>query len=226
MIFKWEAGMRTRTALIVSVVSCLALIIGVPRASAQTGTPSESAIGQALRPAPNLGEHQGLPTFGRGRQAPQSPAVQSNSVSSSPSPPPPKSRKSRAAVATTSTAAAPQSAAPPSISFNTIQFTFNSAQLTPGSIDTLRNLGNALNHELADQKSFLIEGHTDATGGRYYNINLSRRRADAVKNYLVRKAGVSPSRLKTAGKGASEPINPADPYAADNRRVVVKNLGG
>lgn len=116
-----------------------------------------------------------------------------------------------------------QSAAVPTSSFSAIQFAFNSTRPTPRSIEILRNLGNALNHELADQESFLIEGHTDVTGDRNYNLNLSRRRAEAVKDYLVHKAGVSPSRLKTAGKGASEPINAADPYAADNRRVVVIN---
>jgi OmpA-OmpF porin, OOP family len=219
--------MNTRTALIVGAISCFALIAGSSPVSAQSSAPSESDIGKALRPAPNLGPSQGLPTFGPAPQAPKSPNYQGTSFSSSHSPPPPRPPKSRqAAVATSSTAAPPQGAAPPSISFNTIQFAFNSAQLTPGSIDTLHNLGNALNHELADQKSFLIEGHTDAVGGRNYNLNLSRRRADAVKAYLVHEARVSPSRLKAVGKGASEPINAADPTAPDNRRVVVKNLGG
>ena len=86
-------------------------------------------------------------------------------------------------------------------------------------------MGLALNHELADQNAFLIEGHTDAAGSRQYNTVLSRRRAQAVKDYLAREAGVSPSRLQIVGKGPSEPANRADPYAAENRRVVVVNLG-
>jgi OmpA-OmpF porin, OOP family len=217
-----------RIALIVSAIGCLTLLTSLPRASAQSSAPSESEIGQALHPPPKgLGEHQGLPTFGAAPQTPANPAVHGASLSSSASPPSTRTKKNRvAAVATSNPAPAPQAISSSSISFNTIQFAFNSAQLTPGSIETLRNLGNALNRELADQKSFLIEGHTDAKGGRYYNINLSRRRADAVKEYLVHEAGVSPSRLKTAGEGASELINPASPYAAENRRVVVKNLGG
>ena len=101
----------------------------------------------------------------------------------------------------------------------------NSTQLTPGSIETLRNLGNALNRELADQKAFLIEGHTDASGGLKYNMVLSRRRADAVKNYLVGKMHVAPGRLQTVGKGPTEPLNPADPNAPENRRVVFVNKG-
>ena len=218
--------MQIRTSLIVGAIGCVALITGSSPSAAQSSAPSESAIGQALRPAPKgLGEHQGLPTFRAAPQAPSNPIVHGASLSSPATQPPARTRKSRPPAVATTSAPAAQGAAP-SISFNTIQFEFNSAKLIPGSIDTLRNLGNALNHELADQKSFLIEGHTDATGGRNYNLNLSRRRADAVKDYLVREAGVSSSRLKTAGKGASDPINPADPYAADNRRVVVKNLGG
>jgi outer membrane protein OmpA-like peptidoglycan-associated protein len=113
----------------------------------------------------------------------------------------------------------------PAITFNTIQFAFGSAQITPESSETLRNLGNVLNHDLADQKAFLVEGHTDARGRYQGNAVLSRRRAEAVKDYLVRELGVSPARLEVVGKGSSEPVNRADPYAAENRRVVVVNLG-
>jgi outer membrane protein OmpA-like peptidoglycan-associated protein len=112
------------------------------------------------------------------------------------------------------------------MAFNTIQFSFGSAQLTPESSATLRNLGEALNQKLADQKSFLIEGHTDRKGTRAYNEELSKSRAEAVKDYLVHETGVAPDRLQTAGKGFSEPANPKNPYGAENRRVVVVNLGG
>ena len=113
----------------------------------------------------------------------------------------------------------------PSMAFNTIQFAFGSTQLTPESSATLKNLGEALNHQLADQKSFLIEGHTDRKGTRAYNDELSKGRAEAVKDYLVHEAGVSPDRLQAVGKGYSEPANPKNPYAAENRRVVVVNTG-
>jgi OmpA-OmpF porin, OOP family len=102
---------------------------------------------------------------------------------------------------------------------------FGSAQLKPESIATLRNLANALNQELKDEKLFVIEGHTDRTGTRAYNNALSKHRADTVKEYLVKEMGVSGERLQTVGKGFSEPIDPKHPYAADNRRVVVVNAG-
>jgi outer membrane protein OmpA-like peptidoglycan-associated protein len=119
----------------------------------------------------------------------------------------------------------PHLGAVPSLSFNALQFEFASARLKPESIETLRNLGNALNTTLRDEKNFLIEGHTDAAGTREYNIALSNRRAEAVKDYLVREMGVPPDRLRTLGKGSSEPVNPKKPYAAENRRVVLINLG-
>ena len=119
----------------------------------------------------------------------------------------------------------PPIGATPSVSINIVQFEFASSRLKPESIETLRNLGYALNTTLRDEKNFLIEGHTDAVGTREYNIVLSNRRAEAVKDYLVREMGVSPDRLRTLGKGSSEPINPKKPYAAENRRVVLINLG-
>ncbi len=201
--------MKGRTLQIAGMLGCLILGLGIANLAAQTDAPSESDIGRALRPAPpGLGPSQGVPILPAAPQAPQNPIVHRTKAQSS-------------AV----TAAPPATAPRPSIAFNTIQFAFNSAQLAPGSIETLRNLGNALNRELADQKAFLIEGHTDASGGLKYNMILSRRRADAVKNYLVHEAQVLPSRLQTVGKGPLDPINRADPYASENRRVVVINLG-
>ena len=54
---------------------------------------------------------------------------------------------------------------------------------------------------------------------------MSKRRADTVKDYLVKEMGVSADRLETAGKAFSNPANPRNPYAAENRRVVVVNFG-
>src|SRR6516162_99187 len=113
----------------------------------------------------------------------------------------------------------------PGLTFRSITFEFGSAQLRPESVETLRNLGNALNQELKDEKAFVIEGHTDRTGTRTYNDALSKHRADAVKEYLVNEMGVSAERLQTVGRGYSEPIDPKHPYAAANRRVVMINAG-
>ena len=235
--------MSGRVGTVVGVVSWLAFaIITSPMVAAQTAVPSEQDIGQALRPVPKgLGVHQGLPTLGTVPGANENPNARGASISPGPSKqkpaateattsrgasisPGPSKNKPAATEATTSQGQAnaePRSA----ITFNTIQFTFGSAQITPESSETLRNLGNALNRELVDQKSFLIEGHTDAAGSPEVNTALSRRRAEAVRDYLTHEMGVSPSRLQAVGKGSSDPANPADPYAAENRRVVVINTG-
>lgn len=66
-----------------------------------------------------------------------------------------------------------------------------------------------------------IEGHTDTVGGRSTNMDLSKRRAQSVKDYLVKKGGFSADLIAVAGKGPDEPIstNETDAGRAQNRRV-------
>jgi outer membrane protein OmpA-like peptidoglycan-associated protein len=70
-----------------------------------------------------------------------------------------------------------------------------------------------------------ISGHTDSTGARDLNMDLSRRRADAVMEYLVSK-GIDASRLQTRGAGPDEPIdtNQTKPGRARNRRIEFRQL--
>lgn len=104
-----------------------------------------------------------------------------------------------------------------------IQFGFDSAEVQPESQQALENLARALQSpELAGSR-FSIEGHTDAKGRPDYNLRLSQRRADAVRDVLARH-GVDVQRLVAQGRGATEPAEPQDPYAAANRRVRVVNL--
>ena len=65
-----------------------------------------------------------------------------------------------------------------------------------------------------------ITGHTDNEGDPNFNINLSRRRALAVKQYLVSR-GIKPERLRTEGFGSSKPVVPNDTpeHMARNRRI-------
>ena len=66
-----------------------------------------------------------------------------------------------------------------------------------------------------------IIGHTDSDGDASKNLDLSKRRASAVKNALINTFGISASRLTTDGKGASEPVSPntTSEGKASNRRV-------
>lgn len=69
-----------------------------------------------------------------------------------------------------------------------------------------------------------IEGYTDSTGDDMYNMNLSKRRAEAVRQALIKDYAVTPARLQSKGYGESKPI--ADNNTAEgrlqNRRVIIK----
>ncbi len=73
-----------------------------------------------------------------------------------------------------------------------------------------------------DRLSGTIEGHTDSRGSDAYNLKLSQRRADSVRQYLIDK-GVPASRLDAVGKGESSPIadNATAEGRAQNRRVLL-----
>lgn len=75
-------------------------------------------------------------------------------------------------------------------------------------------------------QSVNIVGHTDSTGADAYNQNLSMRRANAVKNYLLDK-GIDPSIITTSGMGESQPVadNATTEGRAQNRRVEVSFTG-
>ena len=68
-------------------------------------------------------------------------------------------------------------------------------------------------------------GHTDADGSDAYNLDLSRRRAESVKGYLVMR-GVSGARVATIGYGEQYPKadNATEEGRAQNRRVELKRL--
>jgi outer membrane protein OmpA-like peptidoglycan-associated protein len=68
-----------------------------------------------------------------------------------------------------------------------------------------------------------VTGHTDSTGARDYNYNLSNRRASSVSNYLASR-GVDQGRLITQGVGPDRPIasNDTDSGRASNRRVELQ----
>lgn len=115
-------------------------------------------------------------------------------------------------------AAAAAAAAAPSALSLPVQFDFDSATIQPAAQGQLDALAEGVKLLPADQV-VVIEGHTDATGTDDYNQQLSRRRAAAVKQYLVQTHGIEPRRLRDTGVGKRQPIVGTDPYAPENRRV-------
>jgi OOP family OmpA-OmpF porin len=100
-----------------------------------------------------------------------------------------------------------------------IQFDVNSDKIKPESYGTLKEMAAVLK-EFPELK-VKIMGHTDADGSDASNLDLSKRRAAAVKTSLASEFGISEDRMNTDGKGESEPIDKNDTPAgkANNRRV-------
>ena len=106
----------------------------------------------------------------------------------------------------------------------TIEFEFNSAEITPEATLVLVRLGTALTQESLTKSVFVLAGHTDAKGSPDYNQALSERRANSVKDFLVAAFNISPNSLISVGFGEEQLKNTLDPEAAENRRVTVVNV--
>jgi outer membrane protein OmpA-like peptidoglycan-associated protein len=105
-----------------------------------------------------------------------------------------------------------------------INFDYNSADISAKSLPSVQALGRALTNADLKGSTFVVAGHTDAAGGESYNQDLSERRADAIKRYLVDKYGITGTDLVTVGYGKSKLKDPSQPMAEVNRRVQVVNM--
>jgi len=105
-----------------------------------------------------------------------------------------------------------------------ITFDYNSAEISSKSLPSVQALGRALSNSDLKGSTFVVAGHTDATGGEAYNQDLSERRADSIKRYLIDKYGINSSDLVTVGYGRSKLKDPNQPMAEANRRVQVVNM--
>ena len=103
-------------------------------------------------------------------------------------------------------------------------FDFDKDTLTSRARRTLDILGQAMTSPELAGSTFRLEGHTDAVGSFNYNMDLSRRRANRVQQYLSENFGISSSQLIPEGHGESRPLPNIDPEDGRNRRVEVVNL--
>ena len=104
-----------------------------------------------------------------------------------------------------------------------INFDYNSDRVSAKSLPSVQALGRALANPDLKGSTFIVAGHTDAAGSDAYNQELSERRADSIKRYLVEKSGISATDLVTVGYGKTQLKDPANPLADVNRRVQVVN---
>jgi OOP family OmpA-OmpF porin len=107
---------------------------------------------------------------------------------------------------------------------NGIRFSPNTDSLQPESFGVLKDIGKVLKEN--PTLKIKIVGHTDTDGDDKLNLDLSKRRAEAVKGFLVQEYGIAADNLETDGKGESVPIdkNTTIEGKANNRRVEFVKL--
>lgn len=105
------------------------------------------------------------------------------------------------------------------ITFEDVLFEYNKSNLNDASVEKIKQAAEKIK---ADGGNYFVDGFADSIGSDQYNINLSRKRAQAVKDALV-KEGVEASRLEVRAFGEQYPkcTNETEEGRACNRRVVV-----
>jgi outer membrane protein OmpA-like peptidoglycan-associated protein len=106
------------------------------------------------------------------------------------------------------------------VTLGDVLFATGRSELKGGAASNLSKLGAFLNKY--EDRTVVIEGHTDNVGSEDSNLGLSQRRADSVKSYLVSR-GVGSTRLAASGKGENSPVagNDSATGRQQNRRVEV-----
>ena len=102
-----------------------------------------------------------------------------------------------------------------------VQFDPDASTIRPESYQTLGRIADALCHSTLLRSGFLIVGRTDATGKREYNLTLSQKRADSIRDALVNTFKISSKRLQAIGLGEEQLQDAARPTAANNQQVQV-----
>jgi OmpA-OmpF porin, OOP family len=105
-----------------------------------------------------------------------------------------------------------------------IYFDVNKAEVKPESYGTLKDIAGALTDNPGVRVKII--GHTDSDGADAANLELSRKRADSVRDQLAKVFSIDPSRIETEGLGETKPIAPNDNPVnkALNRRVEFVKL--
>jgi outer membrane protein OmpA-like peptidoglycan-associated protein len=101
-------------------------------------------------------------------------------------------------------------------------FLYDSADLQASAMSQLQKLGTLIKRN--PQATFSIEGYTDSFGPPDYNLQLSQRRAESVKQYLVQVIGISPAQIDARGYGQTKfrvSPNGSIEEQRENRRVEI-----
>jgi outer membrane protein OmpA-like peptidoglycan-associated protein len=104
-----------------------------------------------------------------------------------------------------------------------VLFDFDKADLLPKAEETLKKAADVI-RERGPKGPVRVEGHTDAKGDDNYNLKLSVRRAESVRNWLAQKGGLSGVNFTTKGFGKTQPVAPnTNPDGSDNPEGRQKN---
>ncbi len=99
-------------------------------------------------------------------------------------------------------------------------FTYDSSDLQSTAINQLQKLATLIKRN--PKATFSVEGYTDSFGPADYNLELSQRRAESVKAYLVNVMGISPAQISTHGFGQSKFIVPPNPSAGESDAEIAR----
>jgi len=111
-----------------------------------------------------------------------------------------------------------------------VLFDFDKWEIKKEAGKTLLKLAEAIKE--LNKKNVIIEGHTDSKGSESYNLELSQKRADAVKDWFISRGNITGVVFQTKGYGESKPVaSNTNPDGSDNpegraknRRVEIKIL--
>ena len=99
-------------------------------------------------------------------------------------------------------------------------FQYDSADLQPSAIAQLQKLGTLIKRN--PKATFTVEGYTDSFGPPDYNLDLSQRRAESVKDYLVDVMGISRAQIETHGYGQTKFMVQPTPNAEESEEEIAR----
>jgi OOP family OmpA-OmpF porin len=102
-----------------------------------------------------------------------------------------------------------------------IQFNPDSPVIRPNSYRMLGRIADTFADPKMLPYGFLIVGHTESTGKREYNLTLSQRRADSIRDVLVTTFKISPKRIQTIGLGEEQLLDAEHPKAPVNQQIQI-----
>jgi outer membrane protein OmpA-like peptidoglycan-associated protein len=208
---------KFRTAVAFALIAALALVVGQ---GAQAQTPSSSTIKDALKPKPAEGATRGLTRSltGAPQAAPAQSAEEKQFINQL------RTRAITRAISVEEREKVVEIVKDkPKIDLE-ITFDYNSWTINAKAVPVLVSLGQALSDPDLKGTVFLVGGHTDAKGGDAYNLELSQKRAHAVRTWLSENFKIPADTLVAVGFGKEQIKLKHDPFAEANRRVQVVNL--